>query len=223
MAERLLPVLFDGSIATEEVDPFSAALSELRPEEGLGFAGAPERFLEFRAGRHCARRALERLGVVAAPVRRAPDRSPIWPPGVVGSITHTRRTGFGFCGAAVARDSRWRSIGLDAEIDDALDERLFERVLTEVERSRIDRFPAALHGRIAKIVFSAKESVYKCQHPISGEFLGFLDVEVELAEGARRFQATLRRPAGPFATGFVFEGRYSSGGGVVATAVTLAR
>src|SRR5690242_8343874 len=102
MAE-ILPAIFDEPVATAELDPFVTELPEPDSAEGqlLGRA-APERQLEFRAGRHCARLAMGLLGA-AGPVLRAPDRSPVWPSGIVGSIAHTRTRNRGFCGAAVAR------------------------------------------------------------------------------------------------------------------------
>jgi 4'-phosphopantetheinyl transferase EntD len=208
-------------VATEEVDPFVDELGELLPEEAEGAKNArAERLLEFRAGRHCARKALARLGLRGAPVIKAEDRSPVWPPGFVGSITHTREAGRGFCGAAVARAGAVRAVGVDAETDDVLEKKLWRRVLTRGEIEWISARPAEEQGFLGKLVFSAKESVYKCQYTLSHEFLEF--AEVELAPpGDGTFTATLLVPAAPFEVGQALSGRWVRRDGYVVTAVTL--
>jgi 4'-phosphopantetheinyl transferase EntD len=217
----LLRGLFPDPVVTEEVDLFVDSLDELLPEEARALPSArSERFHEFRAGRHCARRALERLGSGGIPVLRADDRSPIWPSGFRGSIAHTRDATRGWCGAAVARTSAVRSVGLDAELDEPLEAKLFRRVLTDAELTWVTAEADATRGFVAKLVFSAKECVYKCQHPLSSEFLDFRDVELTPpSEG--RFSAVLRRAAPPFGAGHVFEGLYARRDGFILTALTL--
>ena len=49
-------------------------------------------------------------------------------------------------------------------------------------------------GVRAKLLFSAKESVYKCHYPVFGSALDFGDVKIQFDEVARSFQAqSLRR------------------------------
>ena len=91
---------------------------------------------------------------------------------------HTRDTTRGWCGAAVAKASDVRSVGLDAELDEALEANLFRRVLTEPEVAFVTAEPEATRGFLAKLVFSAKECVYKCLLPLSSELLDFKDVEL---------------------------------------------
>ena len=76
-------------------------------------------------------------------------------------------------------------------------------------------------GVTGKIVFSAKEAVYKCQYPLSNQFLGFHAVEVELGEDS--FQAVFQQEAGGFKPGDVISGRYLVEEGLVATACELHR
>src|SRR5205814_2684364 len=49
----------------------------------------PKRRAEFFAGRLCAMLAIEELCGMAHAVPVKPDRSPSWPEGLLGSITHT--------------------------------------------------------------------------------------------------------------------------------------
>jgi len=217
----LLPSLFDVEVATAEVDPFVDPTEDLLAEEGaLLERAAPLRLLEFRAGRHCARVALSRLGA-SGPVLRAPDRSPIWPDGVVGSIAHTRNGERGFCGAAVARQALLRAIGIDVEVDVPLEPRLARRILRPDEAAWVQARDEAERGFWGLFVFSAKESVYKCQHPLSKKFLEFSDVEIAAPERHGEFSATLVREAPPFEKGHRFDGRFVRRDGIVATAVTV--
>ena len=179
------------------------------------------RLLEFRGGRHCARSALGRLGLTGTPVLRASDRAPVWPEGFVGSIAHTRSRERGFCGAAVARAAEVRSVGLDVERDEPLARNLWQRVLTAGEQARIEEKPESEQGFWGKLVFSAKECAYKCQYPLSRQFLEFADVEVTISEERSELFAALLRDAGPFRGGTVFAGRFTRQGGIIATGMTL--
>jgi 4'-phosphopantetheinyl transferase EntD len=163
--------------------------------------------------------ALARLGV-AGPVLRAPDRSPIWPDGAIGSIAHTRAKERAFCGAAVAHSSAARSLGLDVELEAPLEPKLWKRILREFEAEWISGLPDAERGFAAMVVFSAKESVYKCQHALSRTFLEFADVELDPLDNGL-FSATLLRDAAPLPAGFHFSGRYVRRRGLIATGVVL--
>ncbi len=220
----ILEGLFDDSVATTEVDVFATDLTELFPEEAeLVLGAAPDRVAEFRAGRHCARAALGALGVSPTPLLRAAGRAPEWPAGFVGSITHKRAPGAAFCGAAAASIATVRGVGLDAEFDAPLEPQLFARVLTASEARSVELLAPERRGITAKIVFSIKEAVYKCQYPHSRQFLEFGDVEVDLDEGSGRFTSTLLRDAGPFSRGFAFGGRFARRGGVIVSGALLAK
>jgi len=131
---------------------------------------------EFAVGRWCARRALAKLDVppLAIPVGRS--RAPMWPAGIVGSITHCQ----GFVGAAVARDSCLRSIGFDAERAEPLDADLVALICTPAEITWMRGFPDARGMEWAKVLFSAKEAVHKCIWPLIGQMLDFVDVTLDI-------------------------------------------
>jgi 4'-phosphopantetheinyl transferase EntD len=207
MRQPLFTRLLGPHIETEEIDPHSIEGGLLRPEEEAVAGAAQTRVEQFTAGRVCSRIALGRLGVATTtPVLRGEDRAPIWPPGFVGTISHTDT----WCAAAVARAEDVRSIGIDLEPATPLKESLWRRVCTP-----------STPGLTGKILFSAKESVYKCQYPITNKFLGFHAVEVELDEG--EFRAVFQQEAGEFQPGDVMSGRYLVEEGLVATACELPR
>lgn len=89
-----------------------AALDALYPVEVEQIGAAVEsRRIDFAAARACAREAMSRLGVTAGPIIRGGRGMPVWPEGVVGTLTHTD----GLRAAALARSSSVRSLGLDVE------------------------------------------------------------------------------------------------------------
>lgn len=166
---------------------------ELYPEEEPVVARAVEsRRLQFATARTCARRALAQLGLPPGPIPRGERNSPIWPPGVVGSITHCE----GYCAAAVAHADDFASLGIDAEEHAPLPPGILERVALPEERTAI----AALRREDPdvcwdRLLFSAKESVYKVWFPLVRRWLGFEDAALRLDPQAQAFDARILVPA----------------------------
>ena len=215
MRKPLFHRLLGSNVETEEVDPHSVHGGLLKAEQALVVGAAQTRIEQFTAGRVCSRIALSRFGVATTtPILQTEDRAPIWPPGFVGSISHTDT----WCAAAVARAEQVRSIGIDMEPATPLQESLWRRVCTPKERDWLHGL--ASPGLMGKVLFSAKESVYKCQYPLTTEFLGFHAVELEIDDGS--FQAVFQQEAGEFRPGDVMSGRYLVEEGLVASACELA-
>lgn len=132
---------------------------------------------EFQAGRAAARQALFELGIGACDIARGKDREPSWPPGVVGSITHSDS----YCVAAAARSSAIGGLGIDTELFEKMDPNLARQVFTDNERKRYgSEMETEKLRRILTITFSAKESFFKAWFPATGIWLDFTDVEVDL-------------------------------------------
>src|SRR5919106_1918392 len=137
-------------------------------------AGA-ERRREFGTVRWCARKALRQLGVSAVPILPNEDRAPRWPVGVVGSMTHCA----GYRAAVVARSDELFGVGIDAEPHAALPTDVLELVLRSEEQARLLTLADAestLHWD--RIVFCAKEAVFKAWFPLTGRWLDFDDVSI---------------------------------------------
>ena len=174
---------------------FAGPLDALYPSEEQAVARAGEkRRAEFRAGRHCARRVLERLAVVATPVPQGRGRMPLWPDGIVGSISHSGDLELGYAVAIGARSSEVRALGVDIEREPALAENLWERILTPEELRFLERLARPEHAPTALVVFGIKECVYKCQYPLLGQALEFAEVSVSLDLEQGRFQLRSQNP-----------------------------
>ncbi len=211
----MIETLFPSGVVVVRATP-AMAEEPLHPEERDNTGKmSPERRREFALGRACARHALARLGV-QAPVGRGDDRAPIWPDGVVGTITHTDD----LCAAAVAPRRIARALGLDAELDTPLRPRAAARICTSAEREHLATLPSLLSPcGWEKLVFSAKESFYKAYYAVAATPLGFRDVELRFDPQARRFEAVLLREdkPGPRRAG----GRFALDPPHVLTSVTL--
>ncbi|MFJ2766593.1 4'-phosphopantetheinyl transferase [Streptomyces sp. NPDC087300] len=199
-------------------DPADAVLF---PEEAAVVANAvAKRRNEFTTVRHCARTALAAIGVPPAPILPGQRGAPRWPDGVVGSMTHCA----GYRAAVVARATDIASLGIDAEPAEPLrDPDVLKLVADETERAALARLGARHPGTPwDRLLFSAKESVYKTWFPLTGRWLGFEEARVELDPDGT-FSARLL-VEGPVVEGVelkVFSGQWAVGDGIAATAIVL--
>jgi 4'-phosphopantetheinyl transferase EntD len=204
-----------GAVAFETRDRLAAGT--LLPEEQLFLARAvPKRVHEFAGGRACARAALAQLGFSGAALPVGPERAPVWPPGATGSITHTD----GFCAAVVAATTDIRALGLDVEGVDSVKPHLWRRICNPEELATLQSCDLEAAIAAATLIFSAKEAFYKCQHFLTGQWLGFSDVTVTVEDAgfsvrpARTLEIS-QRSAGPW------RGRYRRESGLVMTGVCI--
>lgn len=198
------PVCVDEALYAEEIAYLADAV--------------PLRRAEFGTARLCARRALAELGFAPQPLVPNADRSPVWPPGVRGSITH----GSGWCVVAATAAPHIVGLGIDVEDDAALDPALEALVCTEAERGWLDRRPPAARGLFAKLIFSAKESMYKAQYPLTGAWLDFHDVVVRIEPAAASFAIVELRKTGPHRAAMMrAAGRFHHAGGTIVTTAVV--
>ncbi|WP_431780373.1 4'-phosphopantetheinyl transferase family protein [Streptomyces chumphonensis] len=145
---------------------------------------------EFATVRHCARVALTSLGRPAGPMVPGVGGAPTWPEGVVGSMTHCD----GYRAAAVCRRIDVAALGIDAEPHAPLPPGLLRRIASPSERGRLAMLRQkrpALHWD--RLLFSAKESVYKAWFPLTGTWLDFREAELVIDPYRRTFHARLLR------------------------------
>ncbi len=194
---------------------------QLYPEEEAVLRKAvPSRRREFGTGRWCARQALAKLGLPPAPILPGPRGAPAWPAGVVGSITHCA----GYRAAALAHSSDIAAIGVDAEPEGPLPDGVRDMITSQQEMPVLAALMAAAPGTSwDKLLFSAKESVYKAWFPLAQRWLGFKDAAVSINPDDGTFTVRLLVPgpvlAGRELTGF--SGRWLARDGLVITSVAV--
>lgn len=180
------------SVVTVAVSDGMDSPTPLMDEELATVAKAvPSRQREFALGRWCARRALGAFGLEKRAIPVGVRNAPIWPTGIVGSITHCTE----FVGAAIAHADRLRAIGFDAERDEPLATDLVSMICTAREVEWLEN-RASSGADWAKVIFSAKEAVHKCIWPLCGKTLDFLDVTLAIDSDAMAFSVReTRRPS----------------------------
>ena len=186
-----------------DVRPIDTMAHSPFPVERTAMAQAvPSRRAEFFSGRIAARATLETLGIPAQAIAQGPDRAPVWPEGITGSISHCK----GLVAAIAGHQPPYKSLGLDIENDAPLDAALWPEILTDQDHGWLQNSPEHHQGSLAKQLFSIKECTYKAQYPLSGTMLEFSAFSVELSLETGLFDAVFQHPAPPFQTGDRLQG-----------------
>ena len=166
---------------------------------------------EFSSGRWCARRALLQLGISPVPILMGEHREPLWPPGVVGSISH----GGCLSAAVVARSGKWHGIGIDilgVEVAKSLLRDADSLISSEQEEQDARRVvQAGVYERA--LLFSAKESVIKSISSSLQRFVDFKEISVWLQGDC--FEASCEGLKG------VVRGRWSASEDLIVTSAVL--
>jgi 4'-phosphopantetheinyl transferase EntD len=123
------------------------------------------------AARLVARDLLARLGHPGVAVLKTASGAPAWPAGIVGSLAHDDRVAV----AAVARRGDVAALGIDVEPVEPLPADVLDLVATAPERPGLAGDPVA-----GRLLFAAKEAVYKAVYPLDGVILDFHDITVDL-------------------------------------------
>ena len=167
---------------------------------------------EFFTGRHCARRAVARLGAGTSSISRRAAGDPEWPAGVAGSIAHGGR----WCIAVAAFKSEVRSVGVDVEVARPVDPLTASLIEPPLTRSR----GGAQFGSLrTTIVFGAKEAFYKAVRPLIPFAFDFEDVGIEFDPPGQVYVVPSTR--GIFRTDFCVPARFVLLDGHIWTVVAL--
>jgi 4'-phosphopantetheinyl transferase EntD len=169
----ILPLGVASAHAFDDLEP-----APLFAEEEAQLAGAKaKRRREYATVRRCARRALGELGVAPAALPRGEGGAPRWPDGVVGSMTHCA----GYRAAAVAGAGQLAVLGIDAEPAAPLPAGVLGLVTSPAERERLAELAGAAPAiPWDRLLFCAKEAVYKAWFPVGRQWLGFRDATVRI-------------------------------------------
>jgi 4'-phosphopantetheinyl transferase EntD len=193
----------------------------LFPDEEAVIANAVDkRRREFATARACARGALAKLGLPPVPIVPGLRGAPQWPAGIVGSITHCA----GYRASAVARACDVITIGVDAEPHDTLPPGVLGAIAYGPEEARLATLAAARPDVCwDRLLFCAKESVYKAWFPLTRRWLGFEDASVSINPANGTFAARLLVD-GPVLNGAAvtgFDGRWLASDGLIAAAIVV--
>lgn len=182
---------------------------------------AARRRASFAMGRAAAVRALAAIGVARVPVLAGELGEPLWPAGVVGSISHTE----GVAIACAGHGERVVGLGVDVERADRcvrLD--LVRRVCTDVERAWVEAGAGDdRRCRLLRLV-AAKEATFKACFPLARVFLGFADAELVWSAAGDGFEGRLLRAVSAHhSAGTPYRARVREVRGYVVASVELGR
>lgn len=122
------------------------------------------------AARIVARELLARAGYGICAIPKLPSGAPIWPAEMVGSLAHDSDVAV----AAIAPRRSFANIGIDVEPAEALPFELLNIIATPLEQSTL-----ASYRYGGRLLFAAKEAVYKAVAALDQVFLSHHDVEVD--------------------------------------------
>ncbi|RSM90551.1 4'-phosphopantetheinyl transferase [Kibdelosporangium aridum] len=215
MIEKLMPA----GVAGKEMFA-DAAESTMFPEEAAHVAKAVDkRRREYATVRHCARQAFAELGIPPVALLTGERGAPQWPSGIVGSMTHCA----GYRAAVVARSNDIHTLGIDAEPHAPLPDGVLGVISRDEENVRLSELTAADNSvHWDRMLFCAKETVYKAWFPLTRKWLGFEEASITLATDGT-FEAKLMVP-GPVIAGEQvdgFSGKWIVGNGLVITAIAI--
>jgi len=159
VGHRLISPGDEHALLKEEAPAFAASVVKVRRASG--------------AARIVARRLLTQLGHPDCALPKGPAGAPMWPAGIIGSLAHDARVAV----AAVGMRADVDALGIDVEPAECLPSELLDLVATPQERLNLGY--DAYHGRL---LFVAKEAVYKAVHPLDQTFLEHHDIEINLLE-----------------------------------------
>ena len=147
-----------------------------------------KRKYQFFLGRLAAHKAMEQLNIKPSPVLKGNDNEPVWPPGLTGSITHTKNTAI----AAVAKKKdNISGVGVDIEkITRKISWGIIDKICLPSEKVWVEQISQKSNIRLF-MIFSAKETVYKTFFPIYKTFFGFHEVFLTWNEQKQSFDGKL--------------------------------
>jgi len=194
----------------------------LLPEETefLSTLCSSKRRAEFSLGRYCARRALSGFKLESEPILRNPaTKEPCWPESIKGSITHSE----GLAAAAVGMEKDISGVGIDVEnLSRGVNFNIRRHVCVEAERKYLESLSPEQANRDLRIIFSAKESIFKCLFPISRTYLYFQDATVTIDEKNSGFTFILSKACADITPeGFQHYGRYSIAESLLLTSIYI--
>jgi enterobactin synthetase component D len=218
---RVLPAwVSQVSLYLEQVDETAAKRIALPPAWLLATA---DRQVAFRAGRYCAMRALEKIGVPGTCPGVNDNNAPVWPTGTVGSITHV----MSLVSAAAAPRRQCGGIGIDIEPITSLDraQSVASRAATSPEVLGVMEGTKSDYATAVALIVAAKHSLYKCLHPQVGRSFGYLDASIEDVQRATgRFRARLKVMLSPaWVGGTTVTGQYEVVGDFIYTGIAIPR
>lgn len=135
----------------------------------------PKRQAEFLAGRYSAYKALKQLGIHGRHIGIGKHRNPLWPKGVIASISHTHN--IAVCAATTTEHHHVLGIDIERFLNEDTAHSIKAQVINDQETRLLNTSGYPFHHALT-IVFSAKESLFKALYPYVKAYFGFEAAEI---------------------------------------------
>lgn len=129
-----------------------------------------KRQAEYLAGRFTAWLALNAIGITVDEISIGINRSPVWPAGIVASITHGNSTTF--CAVAFERDIKYLGVDLECVLTFDQAHEVKSTIICDIEVAILNATNLSFEKAVT-LVFSAKESLFKALHPYVRRYFDF--------------------------------------------------
>ncbi|WJG11198.1 4'-phosphopantetheinyl transferase superfamily protein [Aliiglaciecola sp. LCG003] len=155
----------------------------------------PKRQAEYLAGRYAAKQVLKNKGAIFTGVKIGADRSPVWPRGIIGSISHNHSTAV--CAAAFTKEVQCLGIDLEDWISPSVVKEIKSGVVKPDEEKLLHASSLGF-DKAFTLAFSAKESLFKALYPLVGYYFDFDAAQlIEINESENKLSMTLRKDLTP--------------------------
>ncbi|AJQ95628.1 4'-phosphopantetheinyl transferase family protein [Gynuella sunshinyii] len=151
-------------------------ITELNPDYHAFIQKAvTKRKSEFVAGRFCALKSLQKWGIGDAFIPVGEKRSPVWPSGIIGSISHCQSYAM-----AVTTQSRYsKAVGIDVEdmVEPEMADKLQDTIINPDEL--VLQAGIEPPNVVFTLIFSMKESFFKAVYPHVGYYFDFSAISLQ--------------------------------------------
>lgn len=180
-----LEVLFPPAVVLRSAPVRDHFASLTHCEQSLVAHAVERRRAEFSTGRVLAADGLRELGIPRHPIGRGSHNEPLWPPGIVGSISHSS----GICIVVLASSNAMEFIGIDVESCTADVTKIGKLIMTPRELQRRSTADAVTLDERTRVTFCAKEAVFKAIFPLVARFVDFQEVALTVNADTQTFEA----------------------------------
>lgn len=133
-----------------------------------------KRRAEYLASRYCLQQTLATWGITGFLLSNGPDRAPVWPQGIIGSLSHTHQQ---VCALLTRRQDLVLGVDCEKMMTAEVARDTHKMLVSPAEKQRLEQcglpFTTAL-----TVAFSLKESLYKALYPQVKQFMDFSGAEI---------------------------------------------
>ncbi|RUT24826.1 hypothetical protein C0V97_13920 [Asaia sp. W19] len=111
--------------------------------------------------------------------------APVWPRGLVGTITHSRK--MALAAGASARD--YENIGIDTEIVGHIEDGILDLLFSKREIEFVESLPYPEQEKVKTALFCSKEAFFKAKTAMQKSFNSPNEIEIDVDISTKTFRS----------------------------------